>query len=235
MQSNLALFQDLLASGQKIYVLNNTEPKGLYVLSVTDPLSGRSKTLQFPRTWIPTCLTDKLPKGVLEQSIEIRDAMEMETLKIIQESQALSILGTERGKKEYKRLNESKYAAGGSSKAKTDMLAAAEITNQVKASMDGQLTGEEEAKFKLHPKMKGWEQRILVGEFDADTLINDLEIHKSELTEDDYQFLLTAQFPQEVKTFASDSLKKGSFRETPIVSSAKAKDDKYEADWDVVV
>jgi len=234
MQSNLSLFQSLLASGQKIYVMNNIEPKGLYVITVTDPLSGKSKTLQFPRTWIPTCLTEKLPKGVLEQSIEIRDAMEMETLKIIPEEQAMSLLGTERGRNEYKRLNESKFAAGHKSKAKTDMLASAEITNQVKASMDGQITGEEEARFKLHPKMKGWEQRILVGEFDGPTLVNDLEIHKAELTEDDYQFLLTAQFPQDVKAFASEMLRGGSFREAPLVA-VKPKEEKYEADWDIVV
>ena len=234
MQSNLALFQNLLEAGQRVYVMNNTEPKGLYVITVNNPLSGKSKTLSFPRTWIPTCLTDKLPKDILEKSLEIRDAIEMETLKIIPEQDAVAILNTERGKKEYKRLNESKFAGGVNSKAKTDMLAAAEITNQVKASMDGVLSESEESKFKLHPKMKGWEQRILVGEFDGSTLVNDLEIHKAELTEDDFQFLLTAQFPQEVKAFASDMLNAGKFREAPIVTPTKVVE-KYEADWDIVV
>jgi hypothetical protein len=233
-QDNLSKFDELFTSGKKIYVINNTEPKGLLSTTINDPISGKSIKMEFPRTWIPFCLTSMLPRNVLEHNIELRRTLQKNTLKIIPEEQALEMLNSERGRKEYSRLTESDFAAGSKTESsrKKDMVSAVRSSQQAVNSLDNPHTNQEE--LTLHPKMRAWEQRIVVGEIDGPTLVNDLEIHSGELTVSDLQFLVAGQFPQDVKSYAQERMNTGTFRSKSLVAGSIPVD-KYESDWDIEV
>ncbi len=235
MQDNLTMFDELFSAGKKIYVINNTEPKGLLSTTINDPISGKSIKLEFPRTWIPFCLTSMLPRNVLEHNIELRRTLQKNTLKIIPEEQAVEMLNSERGRKEYSRLTESEFAAGSrmNSARKTAMVDAVRSSKQAINSLDNPNVNQEE--LTLHPKMRPWEQRIVVGEIDGTALVNELEIHSGELTAADLQFLVAGQFPQEVKAYAQERINTGTYRSKAASTVGSIPMDKYESDWDVEV
>ncbi len=230
---NLTLFESLMAANKKIYVINNTEPKGLLSTTIHDPISGKALKLEFPRTWIPFCLTSMLPRNVLEHNIELRRTLQKNTLKIISEEQALALLSTERGQKEYQRLNTSEFSAGShtSSERKNNLIATVRSSAQDKTSLTGTLQGDKEEDLVLHTKMRAWEQRVVTGEFDGSTLINELEIHSNELSSDDLNFLLVGQFPQEVKEYAQERLNTGGYKTKNAASVGTIPTDKYDNDW----
>lgn len=231
-KDNLTQFDDLLSAGKKIFVINNTEPKGLLSTTINDPISGKSLKLEFPRTWIPFCLTSMLPKNVLEHNIELRRTLQKNTLKIIPEEQALEMLNSERGRKEYSRLTESEFAAGSrtDSERKNAMVSAVRSSQQSVHSLDNPHVNQDE--LNLHPKMRAWEQRIVVGEIDGSSLVNELEIHSGELTASDLQFLLAGQFPQDVKSYAQERINTGTFRSKSLTTGSMPVDS-YESDWDI--
>lgn len=227
---NLSYFDSLLKEGKAIYVVNNTEPKGLLSTTVNDPISGKTLKLEFPRTWIPFCLTSMLPKNVLEHNIDLRKTLQKNILKIIPEEQAVAVLNSERGREEYSRLMESEFTSGSrlNSDRKQQLVMAVSSAQQDVLSN----SSVNQEMLELHPKMKAWEQRLVVGELNAKSLINELEIHRGELGKEDLQFLLTGQFPVEVKEFASEVLKTGVFKtKTPNVIPQE----KYASEWDFEV
>jgi hypothetical protein len=230
-QDNLTQFDDLFRENKKIFVINNTEPKGLLSTTINDPISGKAIKLEFPRTWIPFCLTSMLPRNVLEHNVELRRTLQKNTLKIIPEAQAQEMLSSPRGRAEYSRLTESEFAAGSKieSARKTAMVNSVKSGEQALNSPDNQSAEEE---LTLHTKMRPWEQRIVVGEMDGPALINELEIHANELTSHDLQYLTTAQFPQDVKSYAQERLNTGTFRNKSLTSGSIPMD-KYESDWDI--
>jgi len=233
-QDNLSQFDDLLTSGKKIFVVNNTEPKGLLSTTINDPISGKSIKLEFPRTWIPFNLTAMLPRNVLEHNVDLRRTLQKNILKIVPEEEAMTLLNSERGRKEYSRLAESEYAAGSrlDSTRKQSLMAAVANSQQAVNSLDNPSVNKEE--LSLHPKIRPWEQRIVVNELDGAGLLNELEIHANELTEADFQFLLTGQFPQEVKEYAQERLSSGNVRTKPMITGGIPVE-KYESDWDIEV
>jgi len=233
-KDNLTMFDELFTAGKKIFVINNTEPKGLLSTTINDPISGKAIKMEFPRTWIPFCLTSMLPRNVLEHNVELRRTLQKNTLKIIPEEQALEMLNSERGRKEYSRLTESEFAAGSrtDSARKASMVSAVKSSQQAVNSLDNPSVNQDE--LTLHPKMRAWEQRIVVGEIDGSVLINDLEIHSGELTANDLQFLVSGQFPQDVKAYAQERISTGTFRSKAVTAGAIPVD-KYESDWDIEV
>jgi len=230
-QDNLSKFDDLFKADKKIYVLNNTEPKGLLSTTINDPISGKAIKLEFPRTWIPFCLTSMLPRNVLEHNVELRRTLAKNTLKIIDEKDAVELLGSPRGKKEHRRLTESEFAAGSTmnSDRKAMMMNTDKKNRQGKDAM-----GVATEDIAMHPKMKPWEQRVTTGEMDGASLVNELEIHAAELTNVDLQFLTTGQFPKDVKSYAQERLKTGTYRDKAM-SGGTIPMDKYENDWDIEV
>lgn len=231
-QDNLTQFDELFHANKKIFVINNTEPKGLLSTTINDPISGKAIKLEFPRTWIPFCLTSMLPRNVLEHNVELRRTLQKNTLKIIPEAQAVEMLNSPRGRTEYSRLTESEFAAGSKLETarKTAMVNSVKSGEQALNSPDNQSAEKEE--LSLHPKMRPWEQRIVVGEMDGPALINELEIHANELTSYDLQYLTTAQFPQDVKSYAQERLSTGTFRNKALTTGSIPMD-KYESDWDI--
>jgi len=231
-KDNLTLFDELFQANKKIYVINNTEPKGLLSTTINDPISGKSIKLEFPRTWIPFCLTSMLPRNVLEHNIELRRTLQKNTLKIISEEKAMEMLSSERGRKEYSRLNESVFAGGShaNSAQKASMVNAVRTSQQAVNSLNNPNVNYDEVA--LHPKLRAWEQRIVVGEIDGPALVNELEIHREELTAADLQFLITGQFPQEAKAYAQEMVSAGVFKTKTVAASAGALPvETYESDW----
>lgn len=234
--NNLTKFEAALRNGKPVYVINNTEPRGLFVCTVSDPTSGRQVKLELQKTWIPYCLTDILPRNMLETSVEVRNSLRKNILRIIEEKEAVAILSSPKGQAEYARLNASEFTAGTASSRKDSLMDSVSLTQSTLAS-----TGNpniDSSQMSLHPKMQAWEQRVAAGELDGASLESELEIHRGELTEQDLQFILAGGFPREAKEFATDALQTGNYRTSgPMNQGAlfstgnEPAASNYEAEW----
>ena len=202
---------------KRIYVLNNTDPRGLLICTVNDPVSGKPKVLSIPRTWIPLCLTDMLPRDSLN-SVELKKFFAQRTLKLIMEDDAKEILNSPKGQKEHLRLTQSEFSVGGSGDRKNAQLKVMDESKQ--SALDNPDAAMRDS-ISIHPKIKTWEQRAMVGEMNGSSLENELEIHATEFSLEDLQYLLSGQFPQEAKDFAYDALKTSKFRAADHSSAAK--------------
>jgi len=236
--TNLTKFESALRSDKPVYVINNTEPRGLFVCTVNDPTSGRQVKLELQKTWIPYCLTDILPRGILETSVEIRTSLRKNILRVVDEKEAVAILSSPKGQAEYARLNSSEFTSGSTSARKTSLMESVNLSNNAHLSTDN--PNIDKATINLHPKIQAWEQRVAAGEMDGGSLCAELEIHRGELCEADLQFLLAGGFPREVKEFATDALQTGNYRTSgPLTktsglftnNNATSENSGYEADW----
>jgi len=230
-------YEALIKSGEPLWVVNNTEPRGLLICTINDPMSGKPQKHEFQRTWVPFCLTEMLPIEVLQKSIEIRRLISKGLLKIIPHEEAMSMLSTPEGQREYERLMQSEFSKGSRmTDRKSEMLdteqsvAAQKITSNTNPGVDyTQVT--------LHPKVQAWEMRVSVGELDGPSLMNEIRIHQAEFTRQDFEFMRAGQFPSEVKEYSNKSLTEGKFKKDAPVTAAnagQAKDNvSYESDWQV--
>jgi hypothetical protein len=219
-----------LETQKRIYVLNNTDPRGQLICTVNDPISGKPKDLLIPRTWIPLCLTDMLPRESLN-SIELKKFFNQRTLKLMQEKEAQEVLSSPKGQKEFLRLMQSEFSVGGSGARKSAQL---KVMDEAKQTALENPDAAVRDTVHIHPKIKTWEQRVMVGEMNGGALSTELEIHAPEFSLEDLQYLLSGQFPQEAKDFAYDALKTSKFRPAERAEpTAKAdKAEGYEADWE---
>jgi len=238
-------FDDALKSGEPIWVINNSQPKSMLIITITDPLSGKPKTMEFHRTFIPFCLTDMVPREILERSLELRNFVRKGVLKMIPEKDALVILNSSDGRKEHARLNTSEFALGSDVSARVRDMSAASDTARQTAGIAQVADGTAVQGAVLHPQLKNWENRVVVGELDLSSLQSELRIHASEFTESDCLYLINGQFPEEVRAWSKEKLKSGEVLKAPAQSTQQfataarkyeyeASDRGYEADYEVV-
>ena len=225
-------FDELIESGRKVYVINNTEPRGLLLCTVIDALSGKPQKLEFHRTWIPFCLTDRLPRETLQKSLELRKYIDNNLLKIVPEDEAQRMLSSPRGQAEFRRLHQSQFSKGAPmTDAKRTLIESTK--HQDDAGQHPVNPSVQYQDLNLHPRIKAWEHRVSTGELNGVTLVNELETHRLELTEQDVNYLLAGNFPLDVKEFAAEALKTREFNQTPRQAGQPAPmpNAKYEADW----
>ena len=241
-------FDEALQSGEPIWVVNNSKPKSMLIITISDPLSGKPKTMEFYRTFIPFCLTDMVPREILERSLELRNFVQKGVLKMIPEEDALLLLNSDDGKKEWSRLNTTEFAEGGFDSVRSrEMTESYNLAKQAAgiAQVDPTVGGVTVAN--MHPKLKVWENRVLVGELDGSSLQSELRIHSSELTETDCLYLINGQFPEEVRAWSKEKLKSGDVLKTAPVPTQESSasgaprkysyekgDRDYQADYDIV-
>lgn len=224
-------FDSLLRNNDSIYVENNTEPRGLLLCTINNPVSGKPEKLEFPRTWIPFCLTDMLPREVLERSLELRKMFNKGLLKYVPEEEAVKILSSTEGKAEFDRLMHSEFAKGGKmTERKQGMINQAQ-QQQHELTSAGLNPNVQYEEANLHPKVKAWETRVIVGELDGAAMMSELRIHSTEFTKSDFEFMLAGQFPQEVKDYASTQIASGAGKAAPIKKVEAREGESYEADW----
>ena len=224
-------FDALLRQSGSIYVENNTEPRGLLLCTINNPVSGKPEKLEFPRTWIPFCLTDMLPREVLERSLELRKMFNKGLLKYVPEEEALKILNSQEGKMEYDRLTLSEFVKGGKMTERKQTMIDQLSHQQHELTQAGLNPNIQYDEASLHPKIKAWETRIMVGELDGTAMMSELRIHGSEFTKTDYDYMLAGQFPQEVKDFASSAISAGNVKTEAIKKIEPKAHETYEADW----
>lgn len=228
-------FETALRGTEPIWVVNNSKPRSLLIMTVTDPLSGKAKTLEFYNTFIPFCLTDMLPRGVLEQSMELRTFLMKGILKMIPEAEAHAILTSDKGKKEYERLVTSEFAQGGKGSERVSAMEATHKSAQEQLA-NSTATSSVSVAAPVHAKLLGWESRCAAGELEGAALVSELEIYSDEFTQADCTWMLSSLMPQEAKDFASAKIHSGNFAvAAPVQSSqnTRAVDKSYESDFDV--
>ena len=234
--NNLGRLNYLLTSSDHspIYAVNNTEPRGMIVLTIADPTSGKSKKLEFPKTWLPFNLADLLPRSALDYCMELKETLKKNNLKIISEQEATVLLESERGRKEYDRLYKSEFSVGGVGNRKQELMVATEITKSQTNPLQ-QLNDQSPSRDRLvlHPKMQAWEQRVTAGEMNGDALVSELLNHGHEFTRTDCEYILTNNFPFEAKDYAQELLQKNQLAASPLnLSKPTDKKSDYVADWE---
>jgi len=218
---NFSLDQ-LLNSNEPVYVVNNTDPKALLICTVIDPLSGKSHTLEFKRTFIPYCLHDFLPRETLSKSMQIRQYLQKGLLKIIPVKDALAILNSPDGQLEWQRIHQSQFIRGAAMTDQRQAMLDAEQNSRQALANAGVNSGIDTSRLNLHTKIKTWETRVLADELDGAALLSELRIHSTEFTADDLRYMLMGQFPQEAKDFASKALAEEKYKKnrTPTTTAS---------------
>jgi hypothetical protein len=210
--------ENALKSGEPVWVLNNSIPKSRLHLTISDPLSGKAKSLEFPPTFIPFCVSDMVPRDILERSLELRTFIQKNILKFITEEEAVGIISSEKGRKEYARLNSSEFAnTGVISDRVAEMIGSIESAGQI---LNTTPTGDVAQPSTLHPKLKIWEDLLTVGTLDTDGLLSELDIYTNEFTKDDCEHLASGKYPDEVKAWAKGKLESGVYLNSPVVPTA---------------
>lgn len=230
-------FEEALKSDQPIWVLNNSQPKAQLIITITDPLSGKPRTMEFHRTFVPFCLSDMVPRSVLEQSLEIRNFIRKGVLKLVTEDEAMKILSSDDGHREHERLNHSEYAEGNVLSARVkDMVSSTNLARQTAgiSASDPSANLTVESLASLHPKIKAWESRVLVEDLNTQGLLSELRIHANEFTEADCQYLVNGKFPTEACDWAKEKLKSGDLatKAVSIPQSSRFDDSKYQPDYE---
>jgi len=234
---NHSSLDELLRGDQPIWVLNNSEPLSLLLLTIQDPVSGKPYNLEFHRTFVPYCLTDMVPREVFAQSLQVRNFIRKGLLKVLTQEEAMSILSSERGRKEYQRLMTSEFSKGAvKGEAGQALIDSAAHSQGLMSGISLQNPSIDYNQIELHPKMRGLESRVVVGELDGEAVMHELTIHERELSKIDLEFILAAQFPKEAKEFASANLSAGKFKAAPVTvttaASTKAPGANYEPDYE---
>ena len=232
--NNLGRLNHLLTTSDHspIYAVNNTEPRGIIVLTIADPSSGKSKKLEFPKTWLPFNLADLLPRSALDYCMELKETLKKNNLRIISEEEATVLLDSVRGRKEYDRLYKSEFSVGGIGTRKSELEVATDITKHQTHPLNDQGTARD--RLVLHPKMQAWEQRVIAGEINGDALVSELLNHGHEFTRTDCEYILTNSFPFEAKDYAQELLQKDQLAQSPLNLSKPTGDKKndYMPDWE---
>lgn len=108
MDCNLLKFETALKNAKPIHIINNT--CGVFFCMVSDPISCKRLKIEFKNTRTPYCLTDLLPPGVLETSVEIRNSLRQNILRFLDENEVLRYISSAKGRSEYMSLNRGKVA-----------------------------------------------------------------------------------------------------------------------------
>jgi len=102
----------LLDDGKPIYVLNNSNPRGVLVISLVHPTTGNVTPIKIPVTWVPICVTDHVPPEQLRSSLDFRGYLRKGIIKLVDPDKAEKILSSKEAKDELERINKSEFADG---------------------------------------------------------------------------------------------------------------------------
>lgn len=96
-----------LEHNKKVYVKNQLP--GIFCASVADPITGKSRELKIPRTWIPICLNDSLSVNCIENSTDLKMAILTGAIEIIDPYAAEKVLREPDAQEEKDRLYKSSH------------------------------------------------------------------------------------------------------------------------------
>ena len=100
----------LLDDNKPIYVLNNSNPRGILVISLVHPTTGNVTPIKIPVTWVPICVTDHVPPEQLRDSLDFRGYLRKGIIKLVDPDKAEKILASKEAKEELERINKSEFA-----------------------------------------------------------------------------------------------------------------------------
>lgn len=168
-----------------VYVLNNSNPKGLINFQCNDGL-GNSVTIVIPITWIPVDLTTQVIKNSLVTNPQFRRLVSGKMLLLAEPKAAEEILASREGSDELKRIFDM-YSKGFSNDA---------------GSIPSALKPEAEAN-----NVSGFILNLVSrSDTDEQTVMAALKGQESSLTESDYRYLLENSMYSEVKQWSSQHL-----------------------------
>lgn len=212
---------DLLKNGKKIYVKNMTDPIGRLGVAFVDPSNGHTHQFDVPKTWIPVCVSTKIPANIIANSIDFRTYLAKGILDLVDPVQAEKELSTDDAVEEMTRHNVSqhsqlsKFSSMRRDQTKTE-------TKARKASLD--LTRDdqrEEIEAKVSARVKSIMSRVEYKDLDVKDAINEFKTISRELTELDVSWVIansTGRINAWATNFLQQQVSSGAF-----VKAAEAK------------
>lgn len=181
---------ELLDTGKKIYVKNMTDPVGRLGVAFVDPSNGHTHQFDVPKTWVPVCVSTKIPSNIIKNSIDFRTYLAKGILLLIDPVEAELELGTDDATEEMQRHNISSH----SQLSKFSSLRRDQTDKDTKsrnASLD--LTRDdqrEEIEAKVSARVKSIMSRVEYKDLDVKDAINELKTISRELTELDVSWVI---------------------------------------------
>lgn len=102
---------ELLRNRSKIYVVNNTKPRGNIVITFFSHGGQQSTNLTIDNSSLPLRIDDQIPHAIIEESMDFRRYIAKRILLLMDETEAEAKLATKHAKAEAEMLHRSKYAA----------------------------------------------------------------------------------------------------------------------------
>ena len=177
---------NLIDNNKPVYVINNSNPRGVIVISIVHPATGNVTPITIPVTWIPICVTDIVPRKHLRDSLDFRGALRKNMLRLVDPDRARKVLATQEAKEEQKRLNESDYAA-------TEGLNPKPVTAE----------GETEA---INPRVMDIVIRLTSKDIGVSEALNRLKSLFTTLTKQDLSYILTNAPQKQIKAWAEKAI-----------------------------
>lgn len=173
-----------------LYVRNITRPRGMLAVNFMLP-SGKTKTVNIPRTHLPFPLSDRMGWDTILQSDDLRACINQGVLDIIRPDVAEKELGSEGAVEEANRLRYSKFSAKNTfvSKRVQDME---ETINRAENAKDHQLEPLGIETNVIQPRVLSMAEKLKHGEMSIKAALSELKTMEGELKETDCSYLIAS-------------------------------------------
>lgn len=205
---NFLDLDELLESGEKIYVRNNALKSNLLLIVQMEDRTGRKRPLKIPPTRFPVCVSTQFSKDMIRESSDLRDALSKGVIVLMEPKEAEALLSHDDAKEEMKSYAMSVYADSAPANAVRDnMQRLKQESNPVMDAADvlgghGDLPGEE-----VTPRVKALISSLVNKEKSSKDILVQLKRLKETFTETDLTYIIReCEKETQVREFAESAL-----------------------------
>ena len=227
---------EILKNEDKVYVRNMTHPIGCLGVSFVDPANGHTHNMSIPKTWVPVCVSAKIPGHIIRNSIDFRAYIAKGILQLVDPKEAEAELKSEDAIEELRRhdiSNHSQLSKFSALRKDQDKQAAKVQKKKVEMSRDAYDADETEEK--VNPRVKAVLSRVEYRDMDVKDAVNELKTISRELKELDVSWIIAnsqGRINQWATNFLQQQVNNGTFASGNAADTPTKSEDAYAYDLD---
>jgi hypothetical protein len=196
--------EKLIKDGSRVYVKNNTRPKGHIVIQMMLP-NGSTHPIVIPRTHLPICLNDFVSSDVILQSHDLRQYLSKNVITLVDPKEAERLLADPEAKEELERLRASEFSA--SSAFVSERVSAMEnVITQANAAQNAAFAATEVPSDQITPRVLDIVNRLLSKDLSIKGALGELKAMEEELTAADCAYIITNGPDGQIKQYVQSVL-----------------------------
>jgi len=197
--STIINLDELIRQGKNIYVKNNANIAGKFLINFSDPHSNRVETVIIPRTYLPINLNQFVTPDMIRGSYDLRSWVSKGLLTLISEEDAEAELNDPENKEELKRLFVSEFSKDAS--AYSNKLHEAIKVEPIKPETAITFGDSTEEGVTITPRILSFVEKLFTEELSVHNGLQELKImeKQKELTVDDCNYMINELGEGQVK------------------------------------